>query len=85
MRAPTLAVRSVLTADNLKVFATYLRHSCMLKGVLFSLFTYAPGLISGPTRMSFQTDIRGPGVLLHQQCSDTGVCIESSFELLPWQ
>ena len=50
------ACRTVLAAVALEVFATllYPRHICMLKGILFSLFSSSLRLISGPTVMSPQ-------------------------------
>ena len=52
----TFACRTVLAADFLGMFATllYPRYICMLKGVLFSLFTSSLRLISGHAIMSPQ-------------------------------
>ena len=53
--ALTWACRTIFKADILDVFAAllYPRHICM-KGVLFSLVSSSPRLISGPTIMSPQ-------------------------------
>ena len=50
------ASRTVVVAYILEVFAAmlYPRHICMLKGVLFSLFTSSVRLLSGSTKLSPQ-------------------------------
>ena len=78
-----MACRTVLSADILEVFATLLYpwHICMLKGVLFLLFTISKAHIRVYNRVSSAVFISRSGVSSPQHCSYLGLYIYSLGEL----